>query len=125
MRSYSNLQYHNLLDWRLAIDMASLALNPATPISLGTLLWRPVATVAALTLVGARPGYRQMTIAGLPAIADGTDVIIVTHPLWLTERANLGPDLAAAWDEAERIHGLRGDQDHSFIAVFEALRRPL
>ena len=102
LRSYSNLQYHNLLDWRLAIDVASLALNPAAPISLSTPLWNRVAAIAALTLVGARPGYRQITIANVPAITDGTDVIIVTHPLWVTERANLSLELAAAWDEAER-----------------------
>ena len=125
LRSYSNLQYHNLLDWRLAIDVASLALDSTASISLGTPLWNRVANIAALTLVNARPGYRQITIAGLPAVTNGTDVIIVTHPLWLTERNRLGPDLAAAWDEAERTHGLRIDPDHTFISVFEALRRPL
>jgi hypothetical protein len=125
LRSYSNLQYHNLLDWRLAIDVASLALDPASPISLQSPRWSRVADIAALTLIGARPGYRQITIAGLPAVTNGTDVIIVTHPLWQTERNRLGPDLAAAWDEAERTHGLRIDPANSFISVFEALRRPL
>jgi hypothetical protein len=84
-----------------------------------------VANIAAVTLLGARPGYRQMTIAGLPAITNGADVKIVTHPLWLTDRNNLGPDLASAWDEAERVHGLRIDPGQSFVSVFEALRRPL
>jgi hypothetical protein len=125
LRSYSNLQYHNLLDWRLAIDVASLALDPASPVSLRSPMWDRVADIAALTLVGARPGYRQLTIAGLPAVTDGADVIILTHPLWLTERNRLGPDLAAAWDEAERTHGLRIDPENSFVSVFEALRRPL
>jgi DEAD/DEAH box helicase domain-containing protein len=37
--------------------------------------------------------------------------------------AALGPEIAAAWDDAERVHGLRVDE-HSFISVFEALRRP-
>jgi len=39
------------------------------------------------------------------------------------DRASLGPELAAAWDDAERVHGFRVDE-HSFISVFEALRRP-
>jgi DEAD/DEAH box helicase domain-containing protein len=34
LRSYSNLAYHNLLDWRLAIDMAELALDPQVQLSL-------------------------------------------------------------------------------------------
>jgi DEAD/DEAH box helicase domain-containing protein len=100
-------------------------LDPASPISLQSPRWSRVADIAALTLIGARPGYRQITIAGLPAVTNGTDVIIVTHPLWQTERNRLGPDLAAAWDEAERTHGLRIDPANSFISVFEALRRPL
>jgi hypothetical protein len=66
-----------------------------------------------------------MTIAGLPAVTDGNDVKILTHPLWLTDRNSLGPDLARAWDEAERVHGLRIDPEHTFVSVFEALRRPL
>ena len=125
LRSYSNLAYHNLLDWRLAVDMARLALDPAEPISLSSQRWGSVADVAARTLEAARPAYGRMMIAGLPAISDGIEVIIVSHPLWRTERSALGPELAAAWDEAERVHGLRIDPETSFISVFEALRRPV
>jgi len=82
LRSYSNLQYHNLLDWRLAVDLASLALDAAAPISLASSRWARVANIAAVTLLNARPGYRQITIAGLPAVTNGTDVKIITHPLW-------------------------------------------
>src|SRR5213078_2711261 len=39
LRSYSNLAYHNLLDWRLGMDMAALALDSAGPISLGNRMW--------------------------------------------------------------------------------------
>ena len=125
LRSYSNLAYHNLLDWRLAIDMARLALDPLEPISLALPRWHNVAEVASRTLEAARPGYNRTVIAGLPAVSDGTEVIIVTHPLWRTERLAIGPELAAAWDEAERVHGLRVDPDATFVSVFEALRRPV
>ena len=125
LRSYSNLAYHNLLDWRLAIDMARLALDPLEPISLALPRWRPVADVAARTLEAARPRYNRTVIAGLPAVTDGMEAIIVTHPLWRTERKAVGPELAAAWDEAERVHRLRVDPDASFVSVFEALRRPV
>jgi DEAD/DEAH box helicase domain-containing protein len=123
LRSYSNLAYHNLLDWRLAIDMAALALDANAPISLGSQLWAGVADLATVTLLAARPGYSRTTVAGLPAVTDGREVVIVTHPLWRSERASLGPELAAAWDEAERVRGFRVDE-RSFISVFEALRRP-
>jgi DEAD/DEAH box helicase domain-containing protein len=126
LRSYSNLQYHSLLDWRLAVDLASIALDPAAQISLSSPRWSRIADIAAITLLGPRsPAYSRITIAGLPAIADGTDVKIVTHPLWRTDRNGLGLDLAQAWTEAEQVHGFRVDPEHSFVSVFEALRRPL
>lgn len=123
LRSYSNLPYHNVLDWRLAIDMARLALDPAAPIALAFPLWSRIAGLAAVTLAGARPGYAQTTIATLPAVTDGRDVIIVTHPLWVPDRGT--PEISAAWDEAERVRGLVIDPAKSFMSVFEALRRPI
>jgi DEAD/DEAH box helicase domain-containing protein len=123
LRSYSNLAYHNLLDWRLAIDMASLALDSVAPISLGSPMWDRVARLAATTLLNARTGYRLTAIAGLPAVENGREVRIVAHPLWRTEQNSLGPELTAAWDEAERTRGLRVSSE-SFISIFEALRRP-
>ncbi len=125
LRSYSNLAYHNLLDWRLAVDMAQLALNPAVPLSLSSPRWSRVADLAAVTLEAARPGYTRTVLGGLPALTNGTEALIVTHPLWNTDRAALGPELAAAWDDAERGRSLRVDPQRSFISVFEALRRPV
>jgi DEAD/DEAH box helicase domain-containing protein len=103
--------------------MARLALDPAAAITLASPLWSRIAATAAVTLAGARPGFNRRTIAGLPAVTDGRDVIIVTHPLWLPDRGT--PEVAAAWDEAERVHGLVVDPAASFMSVFEALRRPI
>ena len=125
LRSYSNLAYHNILDWRLAIDMARLALNPLEAVSIASPRWSGVADVAARTLEAARPGFQRTVIAGLPAVSDGSQVLIVTHPLWRTERKPVAPELSAAWDESEKVHGLKIDPDASFISVFEALRRPV
>jgi hypothetical protein len=124
LRSYSNLAYHNLLDWRLAIDMANLALDANSAISLSSPLWARVADLAASTLAAARPGFARATFAGLPGLSNGSDAIIVTHPLWLTDRLGAGPEVAAAWDDAERNHGLRVDPSWSFVSAFEALRQP-
>ncbi len=106
------------------MDMAALALDPAALITLASPAWARIADLAATTLLSARQGYRRTAIAGLPAIENGAGVKIVTHPLWRTEQANLGPELAAAWDEAERVRGLRVTEE-SFVSVFEALRRPI
>jgi DEAD/DEAH box helicase domain-containing protein len=103
--------------------MAALALDANAPISLSSPLWAGVADLAAVTLLAARPGHNRILIRGLPAVTNGTEVVIVTHPLWRIDRTSPGPELSAAWDDAERVHGLRVDE-HSFISVFEALRRP-
>ena len=103
--------------------MAALALDPNAQISLATPMWTRVSSVAATTLLSARTGFNRITVAGLPAVTNGSEVKIVTHPLWRTELAALGPELAAAWDQAERTLGLRVDSQ-SFISVFEALRCP-
>jgi DEAD/DEAH box helicase domain-containing protein len=124
LRSYSNLAYHNLLDWRLAIDMANLALDASSAISLSSATWARISKLAATTLEAARPRFSQTTFGTLPGLTDGKEAIIVTHPLWLTDRVGAGPEIAAAWDDAERNHGLRVDPALSFISVFEALRRP-
>jgi DEAD/DEAH box helicase domain-containing protein len=105
--------------------MARLSLDAAAQIALSSPLWLRISNTAALTLAAAQPGYHRMTIAGLPAITNLRDVIIITHPLWVTDRARLGPELSSAWDEAERIHGLQVDPASSFVSVFEALRRPI
>ena len=103
--------------------MAALALDSNAPISLSSPLWRRVANIAAVTLAAARPGYATIQIAGLPAVTNGVDVILVTHPLWHTDRAAQPAELAAACQEAETARGLRVDALDSFVSVFEAMRR--
>ncbi len=124
LRSYSNLAYHNLLDWRLGMDMASVAIDPQTMLSLASPRWRRVADLAATTLAAARPRFNRTAVAGVPAVTDGREVVILTHPLWRTAPAEQGPELAAACADAAG-RGLQIDADHGFVSVFEALRRPV
>src|SRR5690606_968081 len=86
LRSYSNLAYHNLLDWRLGMDMASIAIDANAVLSLASERWRRVADLAALTLEAARPRFNRTALAGVPAVSNGTDAVILTHPLWRTAR---------------------------------------
>src|SRR3546814_5576000 len=82
-------------------DMANLALDANSAISLSSPLWARVADLAAATLEAARPGFSRTTFGGLPGLTNGREAIIVTHPLWLTDRAGAGPEIAAAWDRSE------------------------
>jgi DEAD/DEAH box helicase domain-containing protein len=99
LRSYSNLAYHNLLDWRLAVDMAALALDPHLQLSLASPRWARIADLAAITLQAARPGYSRISLAGLPAL---------TTPLRLSSSLiRCGALTALCWDQKLRQPGTK------------------
>ncbi len=111
---------HPLLDWRTAIDMARLALDPGAQIDLTPDWWVPL---VARTAVPYFQGLNltPTTLAGLPVgtSAATNEAIILTHPVWDTDRANLRPDVAAAVADAER-QGLTP----VLRSVFRAVRFP-
>jgi DEAD/DEAH box helicase domain-containing protein len=102
LRDYANMPYHPLLDWRLALDMARLALDPAAAINLAHPYWSAlVQRSAAPYLQGLN--YTQTTLAGLPAGHDaGTgEVLILIHPLWDQDPSNFRPEVSRAVAQAE------------------------
>jgi Lhr-like helicase len=120
LREYGNMPYHPLLDWRLALDMARLALDASAPIDLTSSWWASlVGRVAAPYFLGL--GMTPTTLGGLPAgISTMTnEVFILVHPLWDRDRANFRPEVAAAVADAERRR-LRWE----LRSVFRAVRFP-
>ena len=96
------MAYHPLLDWRLALDMARLALDPKAPMDLTEVYWRNlIAQIVPAYLQNLN--YTQTTLAGLPAGSDiaTREVVIITHPLWDHDPSNFRPELANAVAEAE------------------------
>ena len=120
LRDFSNLPYHSILDWRLALDLTRLALDPTAPIDFNVPYWQGVDAAAARPYFAARPGWRPATFGGLQAGCRGTKAEIVAHPLWNTDRNFFGPQLAAAYLQAVQA----GHPDVKFKSVFELLRRP-
>ncbi|MDA8349180.1 MAG: helicase-related protein [Pseudomonadota bacterium] len=120
LRDFTNLAYHNILDWRLGLDLARLALDPSVPIDFTVPYWQGVDATAAAPYFAALPGWQQVTFAGLQAGRRGSRAEIITHPLWDCDLNRLGPQLAAAYAEAMGA----GCQQISFKSVFEVLRRP-
>jgi hypothetical protein len=102
LRDYGNMPYHLLLDWRLALDMARLPLDPAAPIDLAHPYWSAlVRRTAAPYCQGLN--HAQATLAGLPAgHGAGTgEVLILVHPLWDQDPSNFRPELSSAVAQAE------------------------
>ena len=83
LRSWDNRRLHGALDWRLALDVASLALGNKLPLH----RWLPGAPRAADRFVkaysGAIPCHVEQ-VGQLTAIVSNSDsAVIIGHPLWI------------------------------------------
>jgi hypothetical protein len=119
LRDFSNLAYHNILDWRLGLDLARLSLDPAATIDFSVPYWQGVDAAMAGPYFAAMPGWQHITLAGLPAGRHGNQIEIISHPLWCTDPNHLGPIPAAAYAQA----AASGAQV-TFKSIFEVARRP-
>jgi len=119
LRDFSNLAYHNILDWRLGLDLARLALDPNAPIDFSVSYWQGLDAAAAGPYFAAMPGWQQVTFGGLQAGRRLNQVEIVTHPLWNTDPNFAGPQLAAAYAQA-----IAAGCQVTMKSIFEVLRRP-
>ena len=120
LRDFSNLPYHSILDWRLGLDLARLALDPTALIDFTVAYWRGLDAVAATPYFAAMPGWQHVTFAGLQAGRRGNQVEIITHPLWDCDPKRFVPQLVAAESQATAA----GCQRLRLKSVFEVLRRP-
>ena len=119
LRDFNNLVFHNILDWRVALDMARLALDSHATIDFNIPYWQGLDVIAARPYLQA-VGLHEVRFGGLIAGQDGTNVEIITHPLWDCDPNNFGPQLANAYAHASAS----GGTDISFKSIFEILRRP-
>lgn len=114
------MSYHPLLDWRLALDMVWLSLDPGTPIDLETPTWKPmVEQVADSYFRGLN--LEAALFGGLPAGVDPSkkEVVIMIHPLWDVAMSNFRPEVARAVREAERQN-----LKWQLRSIFRAVRFP-
>jgi Lhr-like helicase len=120
LRDFSNLPYHSILDWRLGLDLARLALDSAAAIDFTVPYWQGVDSAAAGPYFAARPGWQQVTFAGLQAGRRNNRAEIIAHPLWNTDPNFFGPQIAAAYAQAVAA----GCQQVTVKSILEVLRRP-
>lgn len=117
LRDYANLAWHSILDWRLAVDIARLALDSNAPIDLATPYFHPLVTMIATQYFQAL-NYNQITLAGLPAGVDRSGLCgeFIVHPLWATNH----PTIIQVRSEA-LAQGITNMQSKT---LFEVIRRP-
>lgn len=114
LRDYSNLAWHNILDWRMALDLARLALDSNAEMSFAEPHWQSLVATAAAAYFRAL-AWTTFTLAGLPAARSGRSGQLIVHPLWSTAH----PSILRARAEASAA-GL-SLQTKTF---FELVRRP-
>jgi hypothetical protein len=119
LRDFFNLPFHNILDWRLGLDLARLALNANAQIDLAVPYWQQLIPAVCLAYFTAQPGWQFVSFAGIPAGQCGNQIEIITHPLWNTNPNYFGPQLAAAY-----VQALAAGHQVTFKSIFDVLRRP-
>jgi DEAD/DEAH box helicase domain-containing protein len=115
LRDYANLAWHCILDWRLAVDMARLALDANAPIDLDLPHWRPLVASVVPPYFQAL-GWPRRTFAGLPGAQSGNQGQFAVHPLWTANHP------AAA--DARREALAAGIVQPNAKTLFELVRRP-
>jgi hypothetical protein len=119
LRDFSNLAYHNILDWRLGFDLARLALDPHAPVDFSPAYWGGV-DVASAAPYFAASGRQHLQFGGVQAGHRGNSIELITHPLWQTaDVTTLATPLALAYAQAHAA-----GHEVTFKSIFEVLRRP-
>lgn len=119
LRDFNNLPYHSILDWRLALDLARLSLDPQAQIDFSVPYWQGLDASVAGPYFAAMPNCRRVTIGGLEAGQTGNNIEIITHPLWDCNLNHFGPQLANSYSQATSAgYVVR------FKSILEVMRRP-
>jgi hypothetical protein len=121
LREYSNMAYHGLLDWRLAIDLVRLARGEAIGLD-G--YWQSLASAVTASFASTFD-WTPETFGPLPGLVRGNMALIIGHPLWRSS----GPFLTAELGEAlvaANVAGFTSDGPRRarMINIFEVIRRP-
>lgn len=119
LREFGNLPYHNILDWRLALDVARLALDAQAQMDFNVPYWHGLDAAAGAAYFDPMPGWTHGYFHGVYAGQRNNRLVLITHPLWREDATNPGPQIAAAC-----AHALAQGLQVEFKSVFEAYRRP-
>jgi DEAD/DEAH box helicase domain-containing protein len=120
LREFGNMPYHTILDWRVGLDMARLAMDATVAIDFSQDYWIGLLARQAELYFKAFDLQHEM-LNGVACGTDDTtgDAVVLTHPLWDLNPANYC-DVLADVISALEARQLRPKS----ISVFRAMRFP-
>ena len=102
LREFGNMSYHPILDWRIGLDMARLALDANACIDLTTNIWSDLVEQTALPYFSGldlEPTNFDTLLGAIDTF--NNEAFILIHPLWDTDPSNFRPEVARAVSDAE------------------------
>lgn len=128
LRDFYNLQYHGLLDWRLALDMARLAHDASSALDLRSPLsagmpntWRSFVDGPAAPISRALKqfGYQWVEVADSPCFVSAfrRRAWVACHPLWKEDHFEY-------WRAISALKVQYADYSAGPMNLFMAVRRP-
>lgn len=120
LREYGNMPFHPILDWRLGLDMARLAMDATASIDFGQDYWAELVERQAPAYLKGH-GLEVEMVGGLYCGVDETvgEAFIITHPLWDTEESNWCAPVGTAVGRL-RARGM----EPRCVSIFRAVRLP-
>jgi hypothetical protein len=119
LRDYGNSSVHALLDWRLAIDLWSIASSQkmrTKDIGLNAPHWSGMAEMAANSLAKSIPGGTPRPLSLTWAVESGGKICcVIKHPLWAPDHPNMQQIATEVRDVTSST---------VWCNVFDVMRRP-
>jgi len=124
LRDYSNMDFHGILDWRLAMDMTRLALGMQVGLSED---WNAYMYRAVRNLCISRRDWQEIQFGNLWGAHRGDLAFISVHPLWNTHGNphDLHPDIQRAVDAMTERGYVNTFRPPLMFNWFDLARRPI
>jgi DEAD/DEAH box helicase domain-containing protein len=124
LRDYSNIPYHPILDWRLAMDMTRLALGMPFHVEE---YWNEIAYQSVRNLCFARKEWQMAQFGNLWGAYRNNLAFVGVHPLWNTQTAlsSQREEIQRAVADMERLGFVSQGRPLMLFNWFDLSRRPI
>lgn len=82
IRDYGNQNIHNIIDWRLGLDLARLSDNPNADIEFGVDYWIEYIDTVIINRIRKQGFTTQKISNNIIIFSDEQGIYLLTHPLW-------------------------------------------